>query len=279
MKRRKATSVHAVIYLLLAVACAVVLAPIVWALLTSFKTAETVVTYPPRLLPRPVSFEHYGALWKKGDIPRLFLNSLILSVGTIALSLFAATPAAYAAARLEFRGKHLILLVLLAAGMIPGICLLIPIYFFAARLRLLDSYFFMILVYSAWMIPQTIWYIKGFIEASPRALEEAARLDGCTVVGVMWRILMPIVRPGLSAISVVIFISVWNDFLIGYALTSQDRMRNVQIGLVRILQDVLGISWGQLMAYALVAAAPVLILFIFLERRFVAGLASGALKG
>lgn len=266
-------------YVVLSAGCMLALAPLVWGLLTSIKTESGIASYPPQWIPHVVSLEHYRALWARGGVPRFFLNSLILSTGTILLSLLAATPGAYAAARFQFRGKRTILLTILATNMIPGISILIPIYLLAIQVKLLNSYAFMILAYSAWLIPQAIWFIKGFVEAVPRDLEEAALLDGCTVTGAMCRVIVPLIQPGFAAISILIFIFVWNDFLIGNTLTSEENMRTVQVGLVRLRQDTLGISWGQFMAFSVLATAPVLLAFLFLEKRFVEGLTSGALKG
>jgi multiple sugar transport system permease protein len=163
--------------------------------------------------------------------------------------------------------------------MIPGIAILIPIYLLAIQLHVLNTYLFLILVYSAWMIPQAVWFIKSFIEVIPRDLEDAAMIDGCTVLGVFWRILLPLVQPGLAAISILIFIFVWNDFLIGVTLTTSEDMRTVQVGLVRFIQHTLGISWGELMGFAVLATAPVLVSFFLLQKRFIEGLTLGGIKG
>jgi ABC-type glycerol-3-phosphate transport system permease component len=271
--------VNLLTYVILSVGCVLALAPLVWSFLTSVKIGINIVIYPPQWLPDPFSAEHYLALEHRGGIPRFFLNSLILSTGTILVCLMVAVPGAYAAARFRFAGKNAILLTILATSMIPGISVLIPIYLLAIRAKLLNSYAFMILVYSAWMIPQTIWFIKGFVEVIPRDLEEAALLDGCSVPEAMFRIVLPLIQPGLAAISIVIFIFVWNDFLIGRAMTSQENMRTVQVGLVQVLHDDVGRSWGQLMAFTVLAVTPVLVAFSLLQRRFVEGLTSGALRG
>jgi ABC-type glycerol-3-phosphate transport system permease component len=277
--RLSARLINAVTYIILSAGCVVALAPLIWGFLTSIKTEVAVAAYPPQWLPHPATVKHYLALGHRGSIPRFFLNSLILSVGTILASLVVAAPSAYAAARFRFRGKQAILLAILATSMIPGIAVVIPIYLLAIRTKLLNSYPFMILVYSAWLIPQTIWFIKGFVEVVPRDLEEAALIDGCTPTGAMCRIILPLIQPGLAAIAVVIFIFVWNDFLIGMTLTSQEHMRTVQVGLVRVLQDDRGISWGHFMAFTILALAPILVAFAVLQRRFIEGLTSGALKG
>jgi multiple sugar transport system permease protein len=134
-------------------------------------------------------------------------------------------------------------------------------------------------VYGAWLIPQAIWFIKGFIEVVPRDLEEAALLDGCGVLGAFVRVLLPLIQPGLAAISILTFIYVWNDFLIGVTLTTSEEMRTVQVGLVRFVQDSVGINWGHLMAFVVLAIGPVLLAFFLLQKRFIEGLTIGGIKG
>jgi len=268
-----------VTHAILCLGCVLAVAPIVWGFLTSFKTQTNIAIYPPQWLPHPASLDHYRVLLANKNVPRFFLNSLVLSAGTIALSLLVALPGAYAAARFRFRGKHGILLTILATSMIPGISILIPIYLLAIRVKLLNSYTFMILVYAAWLVPQAIWFIKGFVEVVPRELEEAALLDGCSVTGAFCRIILPLIQPGLAAVSILIFVFVWNDFLIGITLTTQEEMRTVQVGLVRFLQDTLGVWWGQFMAFTMLAIVPVLVAFFLLQKRFVEGLTSGGIKG
>ncbi|HZR02122.1 MAG TPA: carbohydrate ABC transporter permease [Burkholderiales bacterium] len=209
---------------------------------------------------------------------RVFFNSLVLAAGTIVLGLVVASPGAYAAARFRFRGKNAILLTILVTSMIPGISILIPIFLLAIRADLLNSYVFMILVYGAWLVPQAIWFIKGFIEVVPRELEEAALLDGCSLFSAFWRVTLPLIQPGLAAVAILFFVFVWNDFLIGAVLTNREEMRTVQVGLLRTIQDI-GISWGQFMAYAMLATAPILVAFLILQKRFVEGLTRGGVKG
>ena len=265
-------------YGLLGLGCVMALAPIVWGLLTSFKLESNVALYPPQWVPSPVTFEHYSDLLTSKEVLRVFFNSLVLAGGTILLGLLVASPGAYAAARFRFRGKNAILLTILVTSMIPGISILIPIFLLAIRAELLNSYVFMILVYGAWLVPQAIWFIKGFVEVVPRELEEAALIDGCSLPGAFWRITLPLIQPGLAAVAILFFVFVWNDFLIGAVLTNREEMRTVQVGLLRTIQDI-GIFWGQFMAYAMLATAPILVAFLFLQKRFVEGLTRGGVKG
>jgi len=149
----------------------------------------------------------------------------------------------------------------------------------AIRLRIINTYPLLIIVYSAWAVPQVIWFMRGFVENIPEELEEAALLDGCSRLQVLWHITLSLVRPGITAISVFVFLLVWNDYLVGISLTTTEEMRLVQLRLVALTQTGFGAPWGLFMAYAVAAFAPVLLLFLALQRWFVSGLTSGGLKG
>lgn len=277
-RRWRARLLDILTYGLLCLGCMAALTPILWGLLTSLKKEINVAVYPPQWLPHPATVEHYLDLLTSGNVLRFFLNSLVLAVGTILLGLVVASPGAYAAARFQFRGKNTILMTILVTSMIPGISILIPIFLVAIRADLLNNYAFMILVYGAWLVPQAIWFIKGFIEVVPRDLEEAALLDGCSLIGAFWRITLPLIQPGLAAVAILFFVFVWNDFLIGAVLTNREEMRTVQVGLLRSMQDI-GIFWGQFMTYAMLATAPILFAFFMLQKRFIEGLTRGGVKG
>ena len=277
-RRRAALGVFGT-YSALVLGCAMALAPIAWGLLTSLKKQANIAAYPPQWLPDPVTVEHYVTLLTRTGVPQFLLNSLILSLGTVAVCLVVAPPAAYAAARFRFRAKRAVLLGILATSMIPGIAILIPLYLLAVHLGVLNSRAFMILAYAAWLIPQSIWLIKGFIETVPIELEEAAVLDGCSTLGVFVRIILPLIQPGLAAVGILVFIFVWNDFLIASALATEEQARTVQVGLVRYIQDTMGVWWGQFMAFAMLAVTPSLLAFLIMQRRFVEGLTGGAVKG
>jgi ABC-type glycerol-3-phosphate transport system permease component len=185
---------------------------------------------------------------------------------------------AYVAAHFEFRFKRVILLAVLATAMVPGISVLVPLYLLSHRLSIHDSYFALVLVYSAWMTPQAVWLMTDFFKSIPAELEESARIDGCSRLSAFLRIMLPLSRPGLVATSMVVFIYVWNDFLIAVALTASDDMRTNQVGLVRYISDV-GVSWGNFMAYAFMITLPPIVLFVTLQRKFIQAMTGGAVKG
>lgn len=265
-------------YGLVALGALILLPPVAWAVLTSFKLDQHIIVYPPQWLPLPATLGHYAALFKT-TAPRLMLNTIIVGVGAILMATSVAFPAAYAATRFNFRGREPLMLGLLGVSMIPGIAVLVPLHLTAIRLGVINTYALLIVVYCAFAVPQVIWFMRGFIENIPGELEEAALIDGCSRGRVLWHITLPLMRPGLAAIAIFVFLLVWNDYLVGISLTSTEEMRTVQVGLVALTQTGFGAPWGLFMAYTVLAFVPVIVLFLCLQRWFVSGLTSGGLKG
>ncbi len=237
-----------------------------------------VLAYPPVWIPHPVTFEHYREVLFGSNMPRFLWNTLVVALMSILLVLALATHTAYAAARVRFRGRELTLFMILATSMVPIISLLTPLYLVWTRLGLHDSYLGMTLVYAAWQVPTAIWLIRGFVEAVPQGVEEAAMIDGCSQWQCLSRIVLPIIQPGLAATAILIFIYVWNDFLLATTLTISEERRLLQVGLYRYLGD-LGVEWGRFTAYTVLATLPIILMFVALQKRLLKGLVAGAMKG
>jgi ABC-type glycerol-3-phosphate transport system permease component len=255
------------------------LVPIFWGFLTSIKRADEVIVYPPTLLPRAITLENYAEVLLRSPLPLFFRNSVVVAVAAIALSLAVAVPMAYAAVRFRFRMKNALMFLILSTAMIPGISVLVPLYLLAVESTLHDTLLVLVLVYAAWQVPQVVWLLRGFLETIPPEIEEAALTDGCSRLGALVRVVLPMCRPGLAAASIIVFVLVWNDWLIATTLTSSESLRLAQVGLYRITRDPHGISWGVFMAYTMLVLMPVLGAFALLQRRFIAALAGGAVKG
>lgn len=277
-KRVRETLITTALYGILVIASLMALGPILWGLTTSLKTSPGVVAVPPQWFPSPVTLENYRLVLLNSSLPRCFLNSLFVALCGVVLTLGVACHAGYAAARFEFPGKNGILLVILATAMIPGISIMAPLYVVATRVGLHDTYWILILIYSAWQVPSIVWLIRGFFESVPRDLEEAAMIDGCSRLRAFYQIVLPIAQPGLAAAAILVFVYIWNDFLIGTAFTISETVRPMQVGLYLFIRDV-GVEWGRFMAYTMIGLIPILILFAFLQKRFIQGLAAGATKG
>ena len=264
-------------YVGLVLASAFALLPILWCFSTSLKTANNAVAIPPQWIPHPATLGNYALVIGSG-IPRYFLNSVIVSLLTVLLTLVVAALGGYAAARFNFRGKNAVLLGILSTVMVPGVVILVPLYMIASAIHIIDTYFVLVLVFTAWQSPAILWLMRGFFESIPRDMEEAAQIDGCTPVGAFVRVILPLAQPGLAAAAILVFVYVWNEFIIALVLTSSDDMRVLPLGLYFYI-SAFGVQWGQLTAAITVAIVPVIAVFVALQRHFVQGLTHGATKG
>jgi len=250
--------------------------PFVWAFLTSLKPERQIFVFPPQVLPDPATAYNYGRAIDHGLLLALF-NSSVVSLATVCLVLVAGTLAAYPLARIAFRGSQVVLFLIIAPMMIPGLVNLVPTYMVMAKPGLLDSYQGLILIYWVHALPLAIWILRGFFQTIPGELEDAGAVDGCTRLQSLWLIVLPLAQPALAAVALLVFLNAWNEFVIASIMTSSSLMRTAQVFLYLNMTDV-GVNWGEMMASALAINVPVLALFLLLQRRFIAGLTAGALR-
>lgn len=263
---------------ILLLACVIVLIPIAWYLSTSLKPYIKTIEYPPKWIPRPLTIENYTYVLFKSNSIKYIVNSLIVSCSAIVTTIVLASHVAYAAARYKFKAKQIMMFAILMTSMIPGICIITSLYVISVKLGLHDTYRILIIVFTAGQMPTQVWLLKGFFEKIPIELEESAKLDGVTTLGGFYRIVVPLSTPGLAASAVLIFVNVWNDWLISATMTISESMRLINVGLFDYIKD-LGVDWGKFTAYSLISIIPILILFISVQKYFIQGLTAGATKG
>jgi len=251
--------------------------PIVWTFYTSLRTNVDINKFPTKVSLSNLSLDAYFGVWRDTNFPMLIKNSLIVSTLTVIVSLSLGTLAGYALSRSKFRGRQGVLLVYLAIRLVPGVLLLIPLYLFMNKLGLLDSYIGLVLAYTTFTLPATIWLMKGFFDSLPPDLENAARIDGCSRMGAMWRISIPLVLPGLAATGTLTAITAWNDVLFAMLLTSSDRTRTWPVGLREMIGEF-QLPWEALTATSILSLLPVVIGFALVGRKMVAGITAGSLK-
>jgi multiple sugar transport system permease protein len=251
--------------------------PLVWTFYTSLRTNVDINKFPAKISLSNLSLDAYFGVWRDTNFPMLIKNSLIVSTLTVIVSLSLGTLAGYALSRSKFRGRQGVLLVYLAIRLVPGVLLLIPLYLFMNKLGLLDSYIGLVLAYTTFTLPATIWLMKGFFDSLPPDLENAARIDGCSRMGAMWRISIPLVLPGLAATGTLTAITAWNDVLFAMLLTSSDRTRTWPVGLREMIGEF-QLPWDALTATSILSLLPVVIGFALVGRKMVAGITAGSLK-
>jgi len=251
--------------------------PFYWAIVASF-TSDAALFRDPSLIPQHLIFDHYRALFTERDFITPIRNSLIVAGTTTLFCLVVGTLAAYALARIEFRGKAAIMAFILAVTMFPQISIVSPLYLLLRSLRLIDTYPGLIMPYMTFAMPLTVWVLTGSIRQIPKDLEEAAHVDGATRRQSFTRILLPLAVPSLATTGILTFIYCWNEFLFALSFTLGPERQTVPVA-IALFRGQYQVPWGEILAAAVVATAPVAAMVLVFQRRIVQGLTAGAVKG
>ena len=265
-------------YALLLLLAFVCIAPILWTFLTSIKLEDDIVTRTLVYFPSRFTFENYVKLWNQSGYPVLVLNSLIVTSTTVLICLLTGTIAAYAFSRFSFPGRTQLMLGYLVVRMFPAVLMIIPLFIVMRQVGLLDSTFGLAVAYTSFLLPLFVWMLKGFFDAAPKELESAARIDGTTRLGAMFRVVIPIARNGLLATCAFVAIAAWNEFLFALMLTTSQGSRTWPVGL-QLMVGEFQLPWGMLAAGGMISILPVIVLFAIVQRAMVAGITAGAVKG
>ena len=260
-----------------AVLLAVWALPVVWALLTSFKTERDVLAYPPTIIFEPTLRNYRDVLFGSASILPNLLSSTIVAGASTALTLLFAVPAAYALARLEFPGRRASGFYVLAMQMLPPVGLIIPYYLALQKVGGLDTYWGLIVIYLTFSLPFAIWLLVSYFEDIPREMEEAALLDRAGRLRALWHVILPQVRGGIAVTTIFVFLNAWNEFLFAVVLGG-NRVRPVTVAMFNFI-SVEQTLWAKLAAGAMLAMAPVILLGLIAQRHIVKGLTVGAVKG
>jgi len=248
--------------------------PMYWTLVTSLKPYVDIFSFPPKLIPNPVSLENWMLVLSLPETLRFVLNSLVVSLGSVIFKLLVATPAAYVLSRIAFRGRDVVAFLFIATVMIPALVVFIPLYVFMAGIQMVNSYFSYILVLTGFGTPFIIWILRAYFLTIPVQLEEAAMVDGCTTKGALVRIVLPLSFNGLGAAAIYGFITAWSDLLIGIIFISSAELRTLPMGLMAYMTEV-KVLWGEISVLAILAILPPLILFLLFQKAFLEGMTSG----
>lgn len=252
--------------------------PVYWMVKTSITPITDLFSSPPHFGVLNATFTaYYDNFIHNTDMLRYIGNSFIIAIGTMIMSLLFATPAAYALARLDLKGKSLIMILLLAIQMLPGIMMAMPLFIMFSKVHLVNSYFGLILADMIHALPFAVLVLRPSFMALPKGLEEAAKIDGCNQFTAFTRIILPLVVPGMMTVAVFCFLFGWGDFIFGLTLTTEDSVRPLTLGLYRFIGQY-GTEWNNLMAVATLAALPIIIIFIGLQRYVVGGITAGSMK-
>ena len=252
--------------------------PIYWMLATSLKSNESSLKLPPQFLPVPLTFQNYHGILTDGKFLIFYKNNIIVSGITTLVTLTLAVLASYAFSRYRFKGDKFVMMLFLSTQMFPAMTLLIALYNMYYKLGLLNTYTALVLACSTNALPMSVWILKGFFDTISKSLEEAAYIDGCSKAGTLVRVILPLVKPGILAVGLYSFLISWEDFLWGLTLVNKTEMRTLASGIAMTYLGEYNYDWGRVMAAAVGAAIPILIIFIFLQKYMISGLTAGAVK-
>lgn len=265
-------------YAVYALAMLFFLFPVLWVVSMSLRQSGEVLTYPVQFLPRDVTLEPYVQVLQRSEMLTWVFNSLKIALLEVAGIVLVTTPAAYAFSRFDFRGKRYALFGVLLFQMISPVVIVIPLYNMMASLNMLDTHVGLILLYIGLQVPFSIWLLKSYFDTIPQGLDEAARVDGCSRLQTLVYVLLPSMAPGIAVVAIFNFVFSWAEFVMAFTVLSDSSLYTISIGLFSF-QGQYSTDWRVIAAASVVAMAPLLVMFVGLQRYFVKGLVEGAVKG
>ena len=266
-----------IIWIFLIVVTIYCLFPFAWMLSTSLKTESEAFRIPPTWIPLEPTGASYIEIWVRKNFGIYFFNSTIISLATALLSTFFGALAGYGFSRFFFKGRRFLIGFFLATQMLPGVLLVGPYFKILSKVGLYDTRTGLIIAFLTICLPFSTWMMKGFIDKVPVELDQSAMVDGCSRMGIFFKIILPVVSPGMVATILFAFLLAWGDLLWALCLTSSEPMITVTLGIARTVGEF-RIIWPMLMAGSLVGGMPAIILYVFLQRLLVQGLTAGAVK-
>lgn len=275
-KRIQSGIKNTVVYVLMIAVALVMILPFLWMVSTSFKEMGQVLIFPPEWIPKPFVIHNYSEAWELAKFNLFFRNSAIVTLLTTAGQLVTCSLAAFAFARLEFPGRDQIFLIYLATMMIPTQVTLIPLYLLMKQFGWIDTFSGLIVpgIFSAY----GTFMLRQFFIGLPKSLDESAVIDGCGYIRIYWQILLPLSKAALATQAVFCFMWQWNNLLWPLVMTNTDSHRTLTVGM-QLFKGQYSIAWNLLMAGSVISVIPILILYIFLQKYFVEGIALTGMKG
>lgn len=263
-------------YLVLLTLTVLSMFPLVWMVLTSLKDRSE--TYSTSMLPAKVTLSSYQFIWSRLNIGLYLWNSIKVTFVTVAVVVALATLAGYSFARIDFPGKQAIFLLLLSTLMLPGAVLIIPLFLQLSDLNLIDTQLGLILAYIGGGLPFSMFLMRSFFTTLPAELVDAGRIDGASEFGIFARIMLPLARPGIATITIFQFMNTWNEFIFAATFVHDPLKRTLQPALFALVGRY-STNWPALTAALTVSITPIVIVYLLMQKQFVAGLTTGAIKG
>jgi multiple sugar transport system permease protein len=269
---------RAVFYALIVLVCAVVMFPVYWMVLSAIQPARLSMRYPPPFFPQQINLTPFQQLFRDYPVITWVTNSTIISLLSTVLCLALGIFGAYTLSCLRWRGRTAFGILLFFTQMLPEALIIIPIFIILRQLQLLENLPAVSLVNTAFVLPIGIWILKGVFDAVPREIREAALVDGCDSLSVLWRIVVPLSLPGLVAVGVVAFFYAWNEYLFTSTMLTTDAVRPAAVGLAS-LRSMMETPVERILAASMLFSAPPVVFYLVMQRYIVSGLTAGAVKG
>ena len=255
-----------------------ILSPVLWTLLCSLKPNSEILRYPPTILPQKIIFSHYSELLKDTYFPAYFFNSFLVALISTPLTLLIAAPGAYSLTRFKFRGRDTFATFLLFSYMVPLLLLGLPMFMLMSRFHMLNTRASLIISYVAFCLPFCMWMLRSFFLSIPKSLEEAAMVDGAGRGQALMKIVIPLAMPGLISCGIFTFVLVWNEYTLALLFIRSEHLKTLPLGMVAFMGRIAS-EWGYLLPAIILMIAPLLFLFMFVQRALVRGFLAGATKG
>lgn len=277
IKRRRVIG-NSITYLLLIVICIGFIVPFLWMISTSFKQPDEIFSLTPKWLPREFSFNNYVGIWRDTFFATYFKNSIIVSLITMIVAIIIATLSGYAISRFRFKGRLLFSIILIVVQIFPGMLMIIPLFTIMNQLHLINTYAALVIAYGTFAIPFCTWMLKGYFDTIPVSFEEAAMLDGCNRLQILYKIIIPLALPGIVAVAMFAFVLSWQEYLFALTLTRSEEMRTLTLGIAMMQGEHGRVNWGQIMAGSTIACIPGIVIFLWLEKYLIQGFTRGGVK-
>lgn len=258
-----------------------VLYPLIWTLLAALKNNQQFMLNRPWSLPElPLLWENYLYVWDRYHFGNYFANSVLITTGSTVFGVLLAAMTAYVIARFQFRGNGLLYMIYLSYMMLPIFLGIIPLFFLLNDLSLTNNPLGLILVYTVTAVPFGVFVLVGFFKALPKELEESAAIDGASHYGVFFRIMLPLAKPGLVSVSIITVLNIWNEYIFALLLIHDPAQYTIPVAIAVMQAEMqYRTEWGPLFAALIISMGPVLLFYMFFQRRITGGIAAGAVKG
>lgn len=254
-----------------------ILLPFFWQFLTSIKPLSEISAIPAVWFPSRIYVQYYFNVFQKHPFGLYLLNSAIVASTTTVLSIIIGASAAYALARLHFKGKKILLMAILSISMFPTIATLSPLYLILKNMRLLNNYAGLVIPYITFALPLAIWLLTNFFSQLPKGFEEAASIDGCSRIKTFFLIMLPLIKPATFSVALLVFINSWNEYIYALTFMTNDKMRTVPVG-ISLFPSNYELPWGDMAAASVIVTVPLILLVLVFQKKIIAGLTAGGVK-